>query len=177
MGPQRRSRHLRRRKNLNEPKRAGMTPVMPARSSFPRKKTHPKPGCVFWSGRRGSNSLPPPWQGGALPDELRPHFSATRDSIPDLPPFVNRKMKKSPWPRSVAGRTKSRLGLIGHLASGRVHPFAKPASGPTRRPRLATCATRRGRFCCAKGRVFLQNTPARRPVPGQGKPRPNAYFF
>ena len=25
-----------------------------------------------WSGRRGSNSLPPPWQGGALPDELRP---------------------------------------------------------------------------------------------------------
>ena len=27
----------------------------------------------FWSGRRGSNSLPPPWQGGALPDELNPH--------------------------------------------------------------------------------------------------------
>ena len=29
-------------------------------------------GVIFWSGRRGSNSLPPPWQGGALPDELRP---------------------------------------------------------------------------------------------------------
>ena len=28
----------------------------------------------YWSGRRGSNSLPPPWQGGALPDELRPHI-------------------------------------------------------------------------------------------------------
>ena len=28
-----------------------------------------------WSGRRGSNSLPPPWQGGALPDELRPHIN------------------------------------------------------------------------------------------------------
>ena len=26
-----------------------------------------------WSGQRGSNSLPPPWQGGALPDELCPH--------------------------------------------------------------------------------------------------------
>ena len=26
-----------------------------------------------WSERRGSNSLPPPWQGGALPDELRSH--------------------------------------------------------------------------------------------------------
>ena len=28
--------------------------------------------AVFWSGLRGSNSLPPPWQGGALPDELKP---------------------------------------------------------------------------------------------------------
>ena len=28
----------------------------------------------YWSGQRGSNSLPPPWQGGALPDELRPHI-------------------------------------------------------------------------------------------------------
>ena len=30
---------------------------------------------AIWSGLRGSNSLPPPWQGGALPDELKPHFS------------------------------------------------------------------------------------------------------
>ena len=29
-------------------------------------------GVIFWSGRRGSNSLPRPWQGRALPDELRP---------------------------------------------------------------------------------------------------------
>ena len=29
-------------------------------------------GVFFWSGRRGSNSLPRPWQGRALPDELRP---------------------------------------------------------------------------------------------------------
>ena len=28
-----------------------------------------------WSGLRGSNSLPPPWQGGALPDELNPHLA------------------------------------------------------------------------------------------------------
>ena len=26
-----------------------------------------------WSGRRGSDSRPPPWQGGALPTELLPH--------------------------------------------------------------------------------------------------------
>ncbi len=33
--------------------------------------------CVcfsIWSGQRDSNSLPPPWQGGALPNELCPHF-------------------------------------------------------------------------------------------------------
>ena len=32
--------------------------------------------CVllFWSGLRGSNSLPQPWQGCALPDELNPHI-------------------------------------------------------------------------------------------------------
>ena len=29
---------------------------------------------LTWSGWRGSNPLPPPWQGGALPDELHPHF-------------------------------------------------------------------------------------------------------
>ena len=29
-----------------------------------------------WSGLRGSNSLPPPWQGGALPDELNPLIGA-----------------------------------------------------------------------------------------------------
>ena len=28
-----------------------------------------------WSGRRGSNSLPRPWQGRALPDELRPRMA------------------------------------------------------------------------------------------------------
>lgn len=27
-----------------------------------------------WSGIRGSNSLPEPWQGSALPDELIPHI-------------------------------------------------------------------------------------------------------
>ena len=37
--------------------------------------------CVFllllWSGRRGSNSLPRPWQGRALPDELHPQNGAS----------------------------------------------------------------------------------------------------
>ena len=38
-----------------------------------------------WSGQRGSNSLPPPWQGGALPDELCPrqryHFTTKSDLV------------------------------------------------------------------------------------------------
>ena len=41
--------------------------------SFQKRKSHPDGwDFLFWSGRRGSNSLPRPWQGRALPDELRP---------------------------------------------------------------------------------------------------------
>ena len=36
-----------------------------------------------WSGLRGSNSLPPPWQGGALPDELKPHGASDRNRTND----------------------------------------------------------------------------------------------
>ena len=36
------------------------------------KKSHTTVWLFNWSGWRGSNSLPPPWQGGALPDELHP---------------------------------------------------------------------------------------------------------
>ena len=49
---------------------------MSTNSIMPAYKTK-KPIAVtigsIWSGLRGSNSLPPPWQGGALPDELKPH--------------------------------------------------------------------------------------------------------
>ena len=38
-----------------------------------KKEGYTKVYPSFWSGRRGSNSLPRPWQGRALPDELRPH--------------------------------------------------------------------------------------------------------
>ena len=41
--------------------------------AFQKRKSHPDGwDFLFWSGRRGSNSLPRPWQGRALPDELRP---------------------------------------------------------------------------------------------------------
>ncbi len=34
-------------------------------------------GAKKWSGQRDSNSLPPPWQGGALPNELCPQNGAS----------------------------------------------------------------------------------------------------
>ena len=44
--------------------------------SFQKRKSHPDGwDFLFWSGRRGSNSLPRPWQGRALPDELRPQMT------------------------------------------------------------------------------------------------------
>ena len=45
----------------------------PCLTTWPRHHIRSNCCCSIWSGRRGSNSLPPPWQGGALPDELNPH--------------------------------------------------------------------------------------------------------
>ena len=46
----------------------------PCLTTWPRHHIWSDDYHSIWSGRRGSNSLPPPWQGGALPDELRPHI-------------------------------------------------------------------------------------------------------
>ena len=43
-----------------------------AKSPLQKNTTTQRVVVFFWSGRRGSNSLPRPWQGRALPDELRP---------------------------------------------------------------------------------------------------------
>ena len=43
-----------------------------SRGCLQKKKAPSSQMVLFWSGRRGSNSLPRPWQGRALPDELRP---------------------------------------------------------------------------------------------------------
>ena len=45
------------------------------RSRCDKKIGHPF-GCpiFLWSGLRGSNPPPSPWQGDALPNELNPHF-------------------------------------------------------------------------------------------------------
>ena len=52
-------------------------PVRASSFQNTKKEGHPLGDLLFWSGRRGSNSLPRPWQGRALPDELRPHGAPT----------------------------------------------------------------------------------------------------
>ena len=57
------------------------------------KKKTPSARMVFsfWSGRRGSNSLPRPWQGRALPDELRPQTAPLLQRLWCLRPGSNRR--------------------------------------------------------------------------------------
>ena len=76
----------------------GMTPlrgvgadrvVHPAHSK--NKTPSLRMGFCFWSGRRGSNSLPRPWQGRALPDELRPQAAPLLQRLWCLRPGSNRR--------------------------------------------------------------------------------------
>ena len=58
-------------------KKSGLHPDFAVEVSSSRERNKKKRltnwlDALVWSGRRGSNSLPPPWQGGALPDELLP---------------------------------------------------------------------------------------------------------
>ena len=45
-----------------------------------KNKKHRKRCLCFWSGLRGSNQPPQPWQGCALPNELNPHFALSCDA-------------------------------------------------------------------------------------------------
>ena len=51
---------------------AALAPCSSLGPRYAKRNTILSDGVSFWSGRRGSNSLPRPWQGRALPDELRP---------------------------------------------------------------------------------------------------------
>ena len=66
-------------------------PFEPRPAVHSKKQDHPKGGLVFWSGRRGSNSLPRPWQGRALPDELRPQTAPLLRHLWCLRPGSNRR--------------------------------------------------------------------------------------
>ena len=70
-------------------------PVEAASSSLPatfqKENTILTDGVSSWSGRRGSNSLPRPWQGRALPDELRPQTAPLLQRLWCLRPGSNRR--------------------------------------------------------------------------------------
>ena len=46
----------------------------PARRGIKKQRTPFGVLCFLWSGLRGSNPPPSPWQGDALPNELNPHL-------------------------------------------------------------------------------------------------------
>ena len=50
----------------------------PRKVGLQKTKALARSAFVFWSGLRGSNPPPPPWQGGALPNELNPHIWCLR---------------------------------------------------------------------------------------------------
>ena len=60
-------------------------------AAFQKENTILMDGVSFWSGRRGSNSLPRPWQGRALPDELRPQTAPLLQRLWCLRPGSNRR--------------------------------------------------------------------------------------
>src|SRR5690606_40541911 len=53
-----------------------ITALLTRRFVHPTKKGSRASLLRIWSGKRGSNSRPQPWQGCALPTELFPRFSA-----------------------------------------------------------------------------------------------------
>ena len=66
-------------------------PVRASARVIPKRNTILSDGVSFWSGRRGSNSLPRPWQGRALPDELRPQAAPLLQRLWCLRPGSNRR--------------------------------------------------------------------------------------
>ena len=66
-------------------------PLLRSKSVAPKKKDTHVGVFLFWSGRRGSNSLPRPWQGRALPDELRPQTAPLLRRLWCLRPGSNRR--------------------------------------------------------------------------------------
>ena len=68
---------------------------------------------LYWSGLRGSNPPPPPWQGGALPNELNPRIWCLRSESnqrhgdfqsPALPTELQRQ-------KSLPHKMATRMGL------------------------------------------------------------------
>ena len=92
---------LRKLSNGRERLVAGFEPL---RFDCIKNNTKALPWCYFlWSGLRGSNPPPSPWQGDALPNELNPHWWCLRSESnqrhgdfqsPALPTELQRLIKQ-----------------------------------------------------------------------------------
>src|SRR5699024_11151323 len=80
-----------------------------------------------WSGRPDSNRRPSPWQGDALPAELRPHCVIEADA--ELPSFPGHR-QRTPSPRVVPAATAGRCGR----RRGRPATAPPPTITPRSRP-------------------------------------------
>ena len=115
-----------------------------------KKKDQPLGWSFLWSGRRGSNSLPPPWQGGALPDELRPQ--RTRRIIAEV------RDLSSPFYKIIRHFFRPSWELFLRQIS---HHFHKPSS-PTHSPvsaRLSGAGTVRPHCSAANPRGSTHRLP------------------
>ena len=75
-----------------------------------------------WSGRRGSNSLPPPWQGGALPDELCPQIGKVSDllAIPSI--YINQMNSQTGFHSTKQTEERPQLSGVGVVLALPIFP-------------------------------------------------------
>ena len=114
--------------------------MIPLGSGASAQKAHCPPaetGGQIWSGRRGSNSRPQPWQGCALPAELRPQRRITLVHRHGPPTITARRRRHPPVrrgepPARPAGSPDPAgpaAATAGRRAGG-LHPLPRPMARP-----------------------------------------------
>ena len=125
-----------------------------------------------WSGLRGSNSLPPPWQGGALPDELKPLMVGMTGFEPAASCSQSRRateLRYIPSLISLSGRSDPKAQIKRTAA-----PFAQSSRAAPRQRAAGPlgCASRAPPRCIRHRRRSASPTELRYIPLAGGRPRP-----
>ena len=112
--------------------------VREARYRCANRPVRPRTRGRGWSGRRGSNPRPSPWQGDALPTELRPHIGWADGGPRYAPPTGGANAEAPQCPRSPQGSGCSRTKRLG--SGARPVAGARPMWPAGRRLRGSTVA-------------------------------------